>query len=510
MSGGSDHRRMSIDTEYFIPMPTNNSSAFVLSDPSAALRHAGQNPPFPKEEVPNGSISKPTPGMNRSQMSINNSSAFVLSDPSAALRHAGQNLPFPKEEIPNGSISKSPQGMNCSQKIQDDLKEFGEMIKHHEDNIKYLKSLKNKLEDSILDMQVAIGKYHTIIIPQEDNGEPVSGDSVEETLQHIHKYENSAAAVLCKMKANPESRASGYSLTTDVLGVVATLGKVDDPNLSRVLSEYLGLENMLAVVCKTYVGVRALEGYKDGSIDKNLGIHSLVEQPLGNRFVVICLENLRPYDGAIIVDDPQRRLDLLKPKLISGEALPGFIGFAVNMVMINNTHLYSISRNGSSLRETLFYNLFSDLQVYKSREDMLNAQPYITHGAISLDGGVIRSPGIYSLGQHQGDIDIKFPYCESRKISLPASYHDIENQLKETKWKKDRAHEDMLREQALLEHTKCNYEIKKKEYIELIAQSSAYAAQWYWDNANSSPRRFHGGKNSDQQPKEVKEAFKKT
>ncbi|GFP90036.1 protein defective in meristem silencing 3 [Phtheirospermum japonicum] len=130
---------------------------------------------------------------------------------------------------------------------------------------------------------------------------------------------------------------------------------------------------MLAVVCKTYAGVRALEGYKDGSVDNSLGIHSLAE----------------------------RRLDLLKPKLISGEAPPGFIGFAVNMVTIDNTHLYSISKNGLSLRETLFYNLFSDLKVYKSREDMLSAQSYITHGAISLDGGVIRGPGIFSLGRHQ-------------------------------------------------------------------------------------------------------------
>ncbi|KAL3653638.1 hypothetical protein CASFOL_003319 [Castilleja foliolosa] len=435
MSGGSDHRRMFINTENLSPMSINNSSALVLSDPSAALSHAGQYPPFPKEEIQNGSIRKPSQTM-----------------------------------------------VNHSQKIQDDLKEFGEKIKHHEDNIRYLNSLKNKLEDSILDMRVAIGNYHTSSIPKRENEEPVSGDSMEETLQHIQKYGNSAAAILCKMKANPDARASGYSLTTDVLGVVATLGKVDDPNLSRVLSEYLGLENMLAVVCKTYVGVRALEGYKDGSIDKSLGIHSLAElaeRPLKNRFIVICLENLRPYDGAIIVDDPQRRLDLLKPKLISGEAPPGFIGFAVNMVTIDNTHLYSISRNGLSLRETLFYNLLKNLQVYKSREDMLKAQPYITHGAISLDGGVIRSPGIFSLGQHQGDIDIKFPCSESQTSNLPASYNEIEKQLKETIWKKDRAHDDMMREQSILEHTKCSYEIKKQEFIESITKSSAYAAQVY-------------------------------
>lgn len=46
-------------------------------------------------------------------------------------------------------------GCNCCnlQKLQHDLQEIGEKIKHHEDNIKCLKTLRNKLEDSIIDMQ---------------------------------------------------------------------------------------------------------------------------------------------------------------------------------------------------------------------------------------------------------------------------------------------------------------------------------------------------------------------
>lgn len=114
-----------------------------------------------------------------------------------------------------------------------------------------------------------------------------------------------------------------------------------------------------------------------------------------------CWSLFRPYAGEFIVDDPQRRLALLKPRLPNGETPPGFLGFAVNMITIDSTNLYCVSKNGHSLRETLFYNLFSNLQVYRSREDMLNAVSCIRNGAISLDGGMMRNPGVFALGNQK-------------------------------------------------------------------------------------------------------------
>ena len=99
-----------------------------------------------------------------------------------------------------------------------------------------------------------------------------------------------------------------------------------------------------------------------------------------------------------MVDDPQRRLDLLKPKLPNGECPPGFIGFAVNMINVEFTNLFFLTGSGYGLRETLFYNLFSRLQVYKTRKDMVLAIPCISDGAISLDGGMMKGTGIFSLG----------------------------------------------------------------------------------------------------------------
>lgn len=97
-------------------------------------------------------------------------------------------------------------------------------------------------------------------------------------------------------------------------------------------------------------------------------------------------------------NDPQRRLDIPKPRLPTGEIPAGFLGFAVNMVHVDRPHIFCLTSNGCGLRETLLYNLFSRLQVYRTRAEMLLALPCISDGAISLDGGIIKSTGVFSLG----------------------------------------------------------------------------------------------------------------
>lgn len=58
-----------------------------------------------------------------------------------------------------------------------------------------------------------------------------------------------------------------------------------------------------------------------------------------------------------------------------------------------------------------------------------------------------------------------------------ANNPELENRLKEMKWKKDRALEDMQREQDLLDQAKFKYEIKKRELVRFIAESSSYMTQ---------------------------------
>lgn len=107
----------------------------------------------------------------------------------------------------------------------------------------------------------------------------------------------------------------------------------------------------------------------------------------------------RPYVGDFVADDPQRRLDIIKPRLPNGETPPGFLGFAVNMINIDKSNLYFVTSSGHGLRETLFYSLFSQLQVYRTRQEMLRALPFMPDGALSLDGGIIRGAGVFCLGE---------------------------------------------------------------------------------------------------------------
>uniref|UniRef100_A0A0A9D559 Protein DEFECTIVE IN MERISTEM SILENCING 3 n=1 Tax=Arundo donax TaxID=35708 RepID=A0A0A9D559_ARUDO len=261
-------------------------------------------------------------------------------------------------------------------------------------------------------------------------------------------------------------------LIKDILGYVATLGKVNDNNISRILSEYLGMDNMLALVCKTFDGVKGLEKYdKDGVIDKSSGVHGLgrsVGKFLDGRFTVFCLENMRPFSGDVNIDDPQRKLILHRPRLPGGVSPSGFLGFAVNMIHLDRAHLSCLTASGHGLRETLFYSLFSHLQVYKTRADIQRALPLINDGAVSLDGGILRPNGSFFLGDSKNP-EVKFP-VSLEVSSLPQAINEMEEQVKLKNWEKERLLEDMRREKDLLKQAKELYGKQKEELMDYLAQ----------------------------------------
>ncbi|GLU12028.1 hypothetical protein SLE2022_287370 [Rubroshorea leprosula] len=401
--------------------------------------------------------------------------ALSVQDPSAPMQvDQNDNSLAAGDEMQNGGLSQAKSIIQSSERLQDDLRLIGLKIKQHEDNLKLLNSQKNKLEESILDMRVILGKYHSSSAPRTENEDYSDLEGEQKVIENILKHEKSAARIICQL-SHDVSHASHSKLNKDVLGIVATLGKVDDENLSKLLAEYLGLETMLAIVCKTFEGVKALETFdKDGVIDKSAGLHGLAAslgKPLDARFLVICLENLRPYAGDFIADDPQKRLDLLKPRLPNGECPPGFLGFAVNMINVDSSNLFYVIVGGYGLRETLFYSLFSRLQVYKTRADMVSALPCISEGAVSLDGAIIRSNGIFSLGSRE-EVDVRFPKPSSMP-DVPQSHIQAEKQIKEMNMKKENLQEDIKREEALLNKARFNFGSKKQEYVMFIAQSSS-------------------------------------
>ncbi|KAK4273885.1 hypothetical protein QN277_017195 [Acacia crassicarpa] len=377
--------------------------------------------------------------------------------------------------VQSGGFIQAESNVQIPKKLQDGLQMLGMIIKRHEDNLNLLNTQKTKLDDSILGLQDIFEKYKSSNMAKNrksDNLQPTSEEAINE---QILQHEKSAAGLLCQLKTHHGTLASNLSLTKDIVGIVATLGKVEDDNLSKLFSEYLGVETMLAIVCKTCEGVKALEIYNnDGCLDKSSGLHGLgasIGRPLDGRFLVICLESLRPYAGKFVLDDPQKRLDILNPRLPNGECPAGFLGFAVNMINIDGSNLFCVMPNGYGLREILFYNLFSRLQVYQTRAEMIKALPCISDGAVSLDGGMIRTDGVYSLGNRE-DVVVKFPST----VDL-GSYDEIERQMKDLKGEKHKILGDIRREQSLLDAAKIRFNKKKNEFLKVLAESSSYATQ---------------------------------
>lgn len=74
-----------------------------------------------------------------------------------------------------------------------------------------------------------MGKYHSSTTPKIENDDLSHMQSEEATVGNIMKHEKSAAAIFCQLKRH-RNQAAHFK---DVLGVVATLGKVNNDNLSR-------------------------------------------------------------------------------------------------------------------------------------------------------------------------------------------------------------------------------------------------------------------------------------
>ncbi|XP_057951572.1 structural maintenance of chromosomes flexible hinge domain-containing protein GMI1 isoform X2 [Malania oleifera] len=122
----------------------------------------------------------------------------------------------------------------------------------------------------------------------------------------------------------------------------------------------------------------------------------------------------RPYNGEIKGNDPQRKLLLTDPTHPTGKTPPGFLGYAVNMINLDIRHVHTTTSAGHGLRETLFYCLLGELQVYETREDMKQSRAIIRHGAVSLDGGIMRQNGVVSLGYREPEI--QFPVVASENL----------------------------------------------------------------------------------------------
>ncbi|XP_050387770.1 structural maintenance of chromosomes flexible hinge domain-containing protein GMI1 [Argentina anserina] len=299
------------------------------------------------------------------------------------------------------------------------MDKHGTRIGDMEKKLETLKEMKEKATQELYKLQGCIGSYKKHLI------------------NHIESMPHTAAAIICALSREVSFEESSNHFMGDVIGLVALLGTVCTSNLSRILAEYLGKDQMLAIVCKSFEAAGALEKFVQSDHKEVDSMYPfcnpalLQKNPTHGRSFVICLEDIRPYTGELDLSDPQRKLALPDPVLPSGMVPDGFLGYAVNMVDLDCHHLQMLTSAGHGLRETVLYCLFGQLQVYKTREDMVAARASIKHGAVSLDGGIMKQNGLTSFGV--GDIEICFPVAESRELSTSINAVEVEMQIEEKK-----------------------------------------------------------------------------
>ncbi|XP_061340120.1 uncharacterized protein LOC133286688, partial [Gastrolobium bilobum] len=345
---------------------------------------------------------------------------------------------------------------NGVQKLEGILR-LGEKIHRIESHLNNLNELKAETDQEMLQLLEKVQPYQL--------GDLDSFSTKDELTTKIGSMENSAAGVLStlSMHQNPQN----YFME-DIIGIVALLGTVQSPELSRILTEYLGEDNMLAVICRSFDAAQSLEKYtQNGEIDCGYALHAeaaSLGKSISKRFRVICFEDIRPYTGCLRGKDFQRKLCLPRPCLSNGKTPAGFIGYAVNMVDLDIDHMQTRTALGHGLRETVLFSLFKKLHVYKTRESMVAARACIVDGAVSLDGGILRENAVLSLGYGNPSICFR---CVNPMVLSPET-GEILSQIKGKKSDLRTIEEEIgvcskRREKYLKKFTK-----KKKRYHQLM------------------------------------------
>ncbi|EOA19247.1 hypothetical protein CARUB_v10000030mg [Capsella rubella] len=275
------------------------------------------------------------------------------------------------------------------------------------------------------------------------------------------KYDDTAASVFCCLCRKAPPPQSFTLSNKGIFGVVALLGSVASTSLSRVLSEYLGKDTMLSLVCKS-----SKFGPKSDEYCKLQSEAASLERPITNRFLVISIDATRPWRNGLVRNDPQKRLAMDNPYLQNGDPIPGFKGYAVNMINLASEMLTVQSNSGHGLRETLFYGLFGELQVYETAEDLEAALPHINgEDAVSLDGVIVRENCFI------------YPGCCAPEVHFPISVTEKQEkalvQMEITRDRKRKAENMMTEEHCSLSKLMKKVQKTTEKYQHLTAMTDS-------------------------------------
>lgn len=388
---------------------------------------------------------------------------FLLEDSSALktpkVEHDGKRGQFSDGKISLLQDSSAPKDLedlvasvrNDQKELEEAIFNYGLAVGHYEKALEMLHIRRVTLE------------HHVSVLQANLSGK-------EAIMELIESKTDSAAAVVCRLFREIPPRGQQNNFIAKILGIVAFLGTVKTKELSRILTEYLGEDLMLAIVCKSYASAYALEKYeRSGNVNHACALHAIATkqgQSIKGHYLVICLEDIRPYTGEL-GHDPERKLALPDPTLPNGNTPSGYLGYAVNMVGLDARHLHIRTNTGHGLRETLFYCLFGNLQVYETRENMKMAKTCIKHGAVSLDGGIMKGNGVLSLGHWEPEIC--FPVIvPGTQTHFSQQNPEILKQIEETKFELKEVNDEIEKDTKIVEKVLKKFKKTKERYVEFL------------------------------------------
>lgn len=189
--------------------------------------------------------------------------------------------------------------------------------------------------------------------------------------------------------------------------------------------EFLGVENMLAIICGSRSAAECVGiPHIGGAVNKSKGLSGFARSHnlrISGRYRVITLIDESSFykcaDGSPAVKEshPQKLLNIgpvIKP---GSERLVGSLGYAVNMITLTEEQL-RIRVAGCGLRESLFFMLFGYLEVFDTTNNMIRARKNIRTTAVSLDGGLIRARNQFELGSREDPV-VWFPAVQRNDTS---------------------------------------------------------------------------------------------
>lgn len=376
--------------------------------PKASFRNVLTPPQTPALDVPDVEPINVSPqGLKENIVHLDYSS---LKNPKLEHRNA-QNENSDSRIPPVHSSASQDRGnfsghsLICLKELEDDLANCGLTIGKHESDLKMLKQRQSTLQQHISDLQARVVEL--------DAPNTFGKESIE---QKIESRGDSASAFVCKLrKLALEDRPKG------ILGVVALLGSVHTIELSRMLAQYLGEDQMLAIVCENFAAAESFDTH----------FSSKFGQSSSGRYLTLCLEDTRK-NGNELASDSQNLDSLQEPTLLNGSTPHGFLGYAVRLVNMEAVHSHGTRKNDLSTRQTLLCCLFGELQVYENKQCMKMARACIRDGAISLDGGIMKRNGLISFGNwEQVTPDVIFPVVNKMPVSparLKASKYMVERE----------------------------------------------------------------------------------